>query len=107
MANITSILPLFLISLLFFSSPLLSSADAHAEAATLVPHTRLLLHEEGREVSSGEPEKMKVYMKKRASAGAGARSRGKHSSAFRTSQVSSFQFGAVIACPLLLGFLVV
>ncbi|KAJ0031695.1 hypothetical protein Pint_14372 [Pistacia integerrima] len=110
MAKMSFIFTFFLVSLLFFSLSLPSSAhDHHHRAATLVPHSRVLLHEEGRLLSSAEPRKLKIFMKKRSSGtgtGIATRARGKTALAFRTSQISSFHFGSVFACSLLLGFLV-
>ncbi|KAJ0031696.1 hypothetical protein Pint_14370 [Pistacia integerrima] len=110
MAKMSFIFTFFLVSLIFFSLCLPSSAhDHHHRAATLVPHSRVLLHEEGRLLSSAEPRKLKIFMKKRSSGTVtviATRARGKTSSAFRTSQISSFHFGSVFACSLLLGFLV-
>ncbi|KAJ0030242.1 hypothetical protein Pint_14369 [Pistacia integerrima] len=111
MSKITSILAFLLIFLIFFSLSLPSSAQDQP-AATLVPNSKVQVHEDGRFLSSAQPRKLKIFMKKGVRGGRGfgtgvaTRARGRTSSAYRTSQISSFHFGSVFACSLFLGFLV-
>ncbi|KAJ0091006.1 hypothetical protein Patl1_14562 [Pistacia atlantica] len=81
-------------------------------AATLVPNSKVQVHEDGRFLSSAQHRKLKIFTKKGVRGGRGfgtgiaTRARGRTSSAYRTSQISSFHFGSVFACSLFLGFLV-
>lgn len=111
MSKITSIVALLLISLIFFSLSLPSSAEDQP-AATSVPHSRdVQVHEESRFVSSVQRRKLKNFMKKGFRSrgfgtGIATRARARTSSAYRTNLIIFFSFWLCLGLLFFLGFLV-